>query len=92
VELTTWVRDEGAGCTVTDEGPGVPPELAGRVFERFVRGDATRANDGGSGLGLAICREIVAAHHGQIWVDARPGAGGSFSMWLPPEDPADVAV
>ncbi len=91
VEMTTWVRDGGAGCTVTDEGPGVPPELAGRVFERFVRGDAARANDGGSGLGLAICREIVAAHDGRIWVDARPGAGGSFSMWLP-LDPVDGAV
>ena len=92
VELTTWVRAGGAGCTVTDEGPGVPPELAGRVFERFVRGDAARANDGGSGLGLAICREIVAAHDGRIWVDARPGAGGSFSVWLPLQAPADVAV
>ncbi len=92
VELTTWARDGGAGCTVTDKGLGVPPELAGRVFERFVRGDASRANDGGSGLGLAICREIVAAHDGRIWVDARPGAGGSFSMWLPLEDPAVVTA
>ena len=83
VGVTTWTRDDGAGCTVTDQGPGVPPELAGRVFERFVRGDAARANDGGSGLGLAICREIVAAHDGRIWVDVRPGAGGSFSLWLP---------
>ncbi|MEP6759457.1 MAG: ATP-binding protein [Actinomycetota bacterium] len=92
VAVTTWARDAGAGCTVTDEGPGVPPELAGRVFDRFVRGDAARANDGGSGLGLAICREIVAAHDGRIWVDVRPGAGGSFSLWLPAEDPADASV
>ena len=83
VTVTTWLRDGGAGCTVNDEGPGVSPELAGHIFERFVRGDAARSNDGGSGLGLAICHEIVMAHGGRIWVDARPGAGGSFSFWLP---------
>jgi two-component system, OmpR family, sensor kinase len=87
VRVSTWLEDGGSGCTVTDEGPGVSPELAGRVFDRFVRGDVVRANDGGSGLGLAICREIVAAHGGRIWVDARPGMGGSFSFWLPSEDP-----
>ena len=47
-----------------------------RIFDRFVRGDAARSNDGGSGLGLAICNEIVTAHGGRIWLDARPGAGG----------------
>jgi len=83
VIVTTWSRDGGAGCTVEDAGPGVSPELAGRIFERFVRGDSARSNDGGSGLGLAICNEIVTAHRGRIWVDPRPGAGGSFSFWLP---------
>jgi len=88
VTITTWLRDGGAGWTVNDEGPGVSPELAGHVFERFVRGDAARSNDGGSGLGLAISSEIVEAHGGRIWVDARPGAGGSFSVWLPAVDGA----
>jgi heavy metal sensor kinase len=88
VRLSTWSENGRAGCTVTDEGPGVSPELAGRVFERFVRGDVARANDGGSGLGLAISREIVAAHGGHIWVDSRAGEGGSFSFWLPAEEPA----
>ena len=83
VRVTTWLRDDGAGCTVNDDGPGVSPELAGHIFERFVRGDTARSNDGGSGLGLAICNEIVTAHGGRIWVDARPGPGGSFSFWLP---------
>jgi signal transduction histidine kinase len=83
VHLSTWARDGGGGFTVTDEGPGVSPDLGGRVFERFVRGDSARASDGGSGLGLAICREIVSAHDGRIWVDARAGAGASFSVWLP---------
>ncbi len=87
VRLTTWVRDEGAGCTVEDEGTGVAPDMAGKIFDRFVRADAARANDGGSGLGLSICREIVDAHGGRIWVDARLSAGGSLSFWLPREGP-----
>jgi two-component system, OmpR family, sensor kinase len=90
VTITTWLRDGGAGCTVDDEGPGVSPQLAGRIFERFVRGDAARSNNGGSGLGLAICNEIVTTHGGRIWVDARPGAGGSFSFWLPGDGAARV--
>ena len=88
VRLSTWSENGRAGCTVTDEGPGVSPELAGHVFERFVRGDVARTNDGGSGLGLAISQEIVAAHGGHIWVDSRAGEGGSFSFWLPAEEPA----
>ena len=83
VRVTTWLHDGGAGCTVNDDGPGVSPELAGHIFERFVRGDTARSNDGGSGLGLAISNEIVTAHGGRIWVDARRGSGGSFSFWLP---------
>jgi heavy metal sensor kinase len=83
VTVRTWEGDGGAGCTINDDGPGVSPELAARIFDRFVRGDAARSNDGGSGLGLAICNEIVTAHGGRIWLDARPGAGGSFSFWLP---------
>ena len=83
VGVSTWLRDGGAGCSVTDEGPGVSPEIAGRIFERFVRADPVRTNDGGSGLGLAICHEIVTAHGGRIWVDVRQGSGGSFSFWLP---------
>ena len=52
---------------VTDEGPGIPPEEAERVFERFYRADAARARtDGGSGLGLAIARWIVDMHGGDI--------------------------
>jgi heavy metal sensor kinase len=82
VRISTWVRDGSGGCTVTDDGPGVPPDLAGRVFQRFVRGDPARPSVGGSGLGLSICREIVEAHAGRIWVD--PGSsGGSFSFSIP---------
>ena len=57
---------------VADEGPGIPPEEAERVFERFHRTDAARATrDGGTGLGLAIARWIVDAHGGAIRAEAR---------------------
>jgi heavy metal sensor kinase len=81
VRLHTWTRNGTSGCSITDDGPGVAPELADRVFDRFVRGDPARGTGTGSGLGLSICREIVEAHGGAIWVDAGPG--GSFSFSLP---------
>jgi two-component system OmpR family sensor kinase len=71
---------EGAGpdahavIRVTDDGPGIAPELQASLFERFVRGDGSRARStGGTGLGLAIAQAIVAAHHGAVWVESEPG-------------------
>lgn len=53
---------------VSDNGPGIPPELQAKVFDRFIRGDASRArlNQGSSGLGLSIVHAIVEAHEGTI--------------------------
>jgi two-component system, OmpR family, sensor kinase len=68
-----------AVVTVTDNGPGIPREVYGRVFERFARGDASRmrtpnAGSGGStGLGLAIVAAVVDAHHGSVTVTSQPG-------------------
>ncbi len=61
---------------VRDHGPGVPPELAGRMFERFFRADSSRNREsGGSGLGLAIVAAIVGAHHGHVTTRS-PAEGG----------------
>lgn len=67
--------------TVDDQGPGVMPEFAERVFERFAQ--APDAMPGGSGLGLAIAREIVVAHQGRIWFAKAPGGGARFAFSLP---------
>lgn len=67
--------------TVDDEGPGVSPDFANRIFERFAQ--AFDATPGGSGLGLAISREIIAAHHGRIWFGDAPGGGARFCFSLP---------
>jgi heavy metal sensor kinase len=84
VTVVTWRRGEEVGVTVSDTGPGIPPEALGRVFDRFFRVDgARRRTSGGSGLGLAICREIAVAHGGRVWVDSAPARGSAFSLALP---------
>jgi two-component system, OmpR family, sensor kinase len=67
---------------VADSGPGMPPEDAGRVFERFYRADPARGR-GGTGLGLAIAAGLVTAHGGTVDVDTAPGEGATFRVILP---------
>ncbi len=69
---------------VADDGPGIPAELCDHLFERFVRGDASRNRAAGStGLGLAIVDAVVTAHHGTIDVTSDPGHGTTFTVRLP---------
>ncbi len=69
---------------VRDAGPGLAPQDAERIFERFYRADATRSRDGGgSGLGLAIVAALVAGHGGQVHLDTAPGRGATFRVELP---------
>jgi len=69
---------------VTDHGPGMTPEQAQRVFERFYRADQARTRTtGGSGLGLAIVRALVTAHGGSASVRTAPGRGATFRIALP---------
>jgi two-component system OmpR family sensor kinase len=73
---TTRLRaeDGAAVLAVVDDGPGIPPGLQAGVFERFVRGDASRNRASGStGLGLAIVQAVVSAHGGSVDVTSRPG-------------------
>jgi signal transduction histidine kinase len=82
VRVSLWRSETEAGFTVSDEGPGVPPEERDRIFERFARRDRARARTGGAGLGLAICREIVSAHGGRIWVRGQTPRGSAFTVAL----------
>jgi two-component system OmpR family sensor kinase len=69
--------------SVTDNGPGIPPDLLPELFERFVRGDSSRSHAAGStGLGLAIVKAVVTAHQGTVGVTSRPGRT-SFTIVLP---------
>ncbi|RWZ53297.1 HAMP domain-containing histidine kinase [Labedella phragmitis] len=68
---------------VTDDGPGIAPEIRERVFERFVRGDSSRSRATGStGLGLAIVQAVTEVHGGSVHVESEPGRT-CFSVELP---------
>jgi two-component system phosphate regulon sensor histidine kinase PhoR len=69
---------------VRDDGPGLPREALGRVFERFYRVDRNRSREqGGTGLGLAIVKHIVQSHGGEVRVESEPGQGATFYFTLP---------
>jgi signal transduction histidine kinase len=69
--------------SVSDQGPGIPPDELEAVFDKFVQSSKTKTGAGGTGLGLAICHEIVAAHRGRIWAENRPEGGAVFSFEIP---------
>lgn len=84
VSVQVGDADGWAVVEVADSGPGLDPELAPRVFERFVRADTARTRaSGGTGLGLAIVAGVVAAHGGEVGVESAPGQGASFHLRLP---------
>lgn len=69
---------------VTDDGPGMAPEVAARATERFVRGDSSRSRTtGGAGLGLAITAAIVDAHAGALEIASAVGDGTTVSIEFP---------
>ena len=77
VELRAYAHDGGTALEVSDGGPGFAPDIAGRAFERFARGDRARTR-GGTGLGLAIVRAIAEAHGGSATLN-----GATVRVWMP---------
>ncbi|RME75323.1 MAG: GAF domain-containing protein [Chloroflexi bacterium] len=73
-------RQSQVVVSVSDTGPGIPPEIQARLFQKFVTGGQEKS---GSGLGLAFCKLAVEAHGGRIWVESKPGQGATFSFTLP---------
>ena len=83
VLVEVGATESGAEVSVTDDGDGVPVDVRDRVFERFVRGDASRHGEG-SGLGLAIVAEVVADHDGTVNAGTSPTLGGArFTATFP---------
>jgi two-component system OmpR family sensor kinase len=86
VTLADGAKPGTVELTVTDDGPGIPPELQPMLFERFVRGDSARsrgtAGAASTGLGLAIVDAVTSAHGGRIEVDSKPGHT-RFAITLP---------
>lgn len=75
-------RGDSVRLSVSDRGPGIPPDKRDGVFKRFVRLGATASEDYGAGLGLSVVKAIVDAHGGTVGVDARPGGGSQFWVEL----------
>lgn len=84
VELVVGRAGSSVVLEVRDHGPGIDPEHAARVFERFYRVDVARGREsGGAGLGMAIVAAIVAAHDGTVAIDRTPGGGTTVRVLLP---------
>jgi signal transduction histidine kinase len=87
--VTLRVRQNGGAMvevSVVDSGPGIPPAELPHIFERFHRGDPSRARStGGFGLGLAICKALVDAYSGTIEAVNLPGRGTQMRVQLPAE-------
>jgi signal transduction histidine kinase len=78
---------------VDDEGPGIDPADAGRLFRPFSRvGEQEYDRSTGTGLGLAISRAIVEQHDGRVWAERRPARGTRFAVRLPACAPADLSL
>ena len=90
VTVEAGQRDGNAVFEISDTGIGISGEDLPYVFERFWRGEPSRARrTGGAGIGLAIVRELVRAHDGRIDVESKPGRGSRFSVVLPAAAPRD---
>lgn len=86
VDVALSVADGNAVITVRDHGPGIPEEDLERVFEPFYRVDKSRTRaTGGFGLGLPLCRNIAAAHGGDLTLANAPGGGLMAIVRLPLE-------
>jgi signal transduction histidine kinase len=85
VESSVDAAQHVARISVVDNGPGIDPKIASRIFRPFV---TTRAR--GTGLGLALVQKIVVTHNGRVAVQAEPGGGTRFTITLPLADPTIV--
>ena len=84
IRITTRAEGDEVAVEVADDGPGIPPEIQGRVFEPFF---TTKPVGQGTGLGLAVSFGIIRDHGGVIEVDSAVGRGSTFRVRLPLQPP-----
>jgi signal transduction histidine kinase len=84
VKIIQEETEAGITISVHDNGVGIPPEIADKLFEPFESGIKRKGTSGerSFGLGLYICRQIIAAHRGRIWFESHPGQGSTFFISL----------
>jgi signal transduction histidine kinase len=88
IGIGSTVANGEAAFWVRDGGTGIPSAVQDAIFERFRRGAFGRRSEG-AGLGLAIVKAIAEAHHGRVELDSRPGAGTTFRIVVPVDQPDD---
>jgi two-component system, OmpR family, sensor histidine kinase KdpD len=81
IEIDAEYTNDHLLISVSDRGPGIPPEATERLFEKFYHGDDRKT--GGLGLGLSIARGLVEAHDGKLAAENRDGGGARFTITLP---------
>lgn len=92
VRIEAELSPDALALRVRDAGPGVPPALRERIFDRYVRGERQReGTSSGKGLGLAFCRMAVVAHGGRIWVEDSQPQGSLFTVEIPVRQAARAA-
>lgn len=70
--------------SVKDSGPGIPVEMAEKIFDRFYQLEGSYRMDlGGTGIGLSLARELVKMLHGEIFLNSKPGQGSEFTVTIP---------
>ncbi len=93
IRISVTTSGDNVELAVIDNGPGLTAEDAATVFDRFSRGDRSRARrTGGSGLGLSIAQTILRAHGGNISTASTPGGGATFIFTLPSHRERSVAA
>ena len=80
VEIKTWQSNYKVNLSISDNGPGIPEEDIGRIFDPFF---STKRNQGNTGLGLSLCHGIIVEHGGVMSVQSKPGVGTTFIVELP---------
>jgi signal transduction histidine kinase/CheY-like chemotaxis protein len=90
IKIKTGIRksDGFVFVAITDNGRGVSPAIADKIFDPFV---TDKQNSGGTGLGLAVSYSLVQAHHGAITFETADGEGTTFTIWLPSGQVTDMA-
>jgi signal transduction histidine kinase len=84
VKILAGLEDSQVVVRVIDTGPGIPPALQAKLFQKFSKLNraATKEREG-HGLGLAITKSIIDAHKGRVWVESQEGKGSTFAFSLP---------
>lgn len=83
ISVSAYAKDDKMYVSVKDTGVGIPPEFQERIFEKFVQVKGQDREVRGTGLGLSIVKEIIDAHHGEIWCESKLDVGSTFTFTLP---------